>query len=151
MIAERKQRKFLETVELQVGLRDYDPDKRFNGSVRLPHQSHNKVKVISFWFRSVFWPMLSIFNKLKLTKSLTSMSMVSRPLTRTELKSRNGLKNMMFCWPLIQLQSKSPNFWAMSWLKWINSQLPWLKEKNSWTKSKKLSIQSNSNQRRLLV
>lgn len=42
---DRKKRKFLETVELQVGLRDYDPDKRFNGSVRLPHQSHNKVKV----------------------------------------------------------------------------------------------------------
>lgn len=48
MISEKKQRKFLETVELQVGLRDYDPDKRFNGSVRLPHQSHNKVKVL-YW------------------------------------------------------------------------------------------------------
>lgn len=30
---------------MQVGLRDYDPDKRFNGSVRLPHQAHIKVKV----------------------------------------------------------------------------------------------------------
>ena len=42
---DRKKRKFLETVELQVGLRDYDPDKRFNGSVRLPHQCHNKIRV----------------------------------------------------------------------------------------------------------
>ena len=45
MVTTRKQRKFLEAVELQVGMRDYDPDKRFNGSVRLPHQAHNKVKV----------------------------------------------------------------------------------------------------------
>ena len=47
MMTTKKQRKFLEAVELQIGLRDYDPDKRFNGSVRLPHQAHNKVKV---WF-----------------------------------------------------------------------------------------------------
>lgn len=46
MISERKQRKFLESVELQIGLRDYDPNKRFKGSVRLPKRSHNKVRVI---------------------------------------------------------------------------------------------------------
>lgn len=45
LLTERKQRKFLETIELQVGLRDYDPDKRFNGSVRLPHKAYNKVRV----------------------------------------------------------------------------------------------------------
>ena len=45
MLATRKQRKFLEAVELQVGLRDYDSDKRFNGSVRLPHRAHNKIRV----------------------------------------------------------------------------------------------------------
>mmetsp|Transcript_7159 Transcript_7159/g.6432 ORF Transcript_7159/g.6432 Transcript_7159/m.6432 type:complete len:218 (+) Transcript_7159:55-708(+) len=34
-----KKRKFTETVELQIGLRDYDPekDKRFNGSIKLPN------------------------------------------------------------------------------------------------------------------
>jgi len=48
VLAERKQRKFVETVELQIGMRDYDPDKRFNGSVRLPHVAYNKVRVISF-------------------------------------------------------------------------------------------------------
>jgi len=39
MLAGRKARKFTETVELQIGLRDYDPekDKRFNGSIRLPN------------------------------------------------------------------------------------------------------------------
>jgi large subunit ribosomal protein L10Ae len=48
VLAERKQRKFVETVELQIGMRDYDPDKRFNGSVRLPHVAYNKVRVITF-------------------------------------------------------------------------------------------------------
>ena len=34
-----KKRKFVETVELQVGLKDYDTqrDKRFSGVVQLPH------------------------------------------------------------------------------------------------------------------
>lgn len=45
MLEERKQRKFTESVELQIGIRDYDPDKRFNGSVRLPHIAHKNVKV----------------------------------------------------------------------------------------------------------
>jgi large subunit ribosomal protein L10Ae len=45
MVSTRKQRKFLETVELQIGLRDYDPDKRFNGTVRLPYQAYNNMKV----------------------------------------------------------------------------------------------------------
>jgi large subunit ribosomal protein L10Ae len=33
-----KKRNFLETVELQIGLKNYDPqrDKRFSGTVRLP-------------------------------------------------------------------------------------------------------------------
>jgi len=36
---ETKKRKFLETVELQVGLKNYDPqrDKRFSGTVKLPN------------------------------------------------------------------------------------------------------------------
>ncbi|KAJ3129005.1 hypothetical protein HK098_002856 [Nowakowskiella sp. JEL0407] len=36
---EEKPRKFQETVELQIGLKNYDPqrDKRFSGTVRLPH------------------------------------------------------------------------------------------------------------------
>lgn len=46
VLAEKKQRKFLETVELQVGMRDYDPEKRFNGSIRLPNIAYNKVRVI---------------------------------------------------------------------------------------------------------
>lgn len=42
-----KDRKFVETVELQISLKDYDPqkDKRFVGSVRLPNVSRPKLKL----------------------------------------------------------------------------------------------------------
>ena len=42
-----KKRKFTETVELQIGLRDYDPekDKRFNGSIKLPNMPAPNRKV----------------------------------------------------------------------------------------------------------
>ena len=38
MLSTKKERKFVEAVELQIGLRDYDPekDKRFTGSIKLP-------------------------------------------------------------------------------------------------------------------
>jgi large subunit ribosomal protein L10Ae len=42
-----KERKFTETVELQIGLKDYDPqkDKRFTGSVRLPNVPRPGLKI----------------------------------------------------------------------------------------------------------
>ncbi|GLC37509.1 60S ribosomal protein L10-A [Pleodorina starrii] len=42
-----KPRKFLETIELQIGLKNYDPqkDKRFSGSVRLPFVPRPRMKV----------------------------------------------------------------------------------------------------------
>lgn len=42
-----KQRKFVETIELQIGLKNYDPqkDKRFSGTVRLPHIPRPNMKV----------------------------------------------------------------------------------------------------------
>jgi large subunit ribosomal protein L10Ae len=40
-----KKRKFPESVDLQVGLRDYDSDKRFAGTIKLPHKVYNKLKV----------------------------------------------------------------------------------------------------------
>jgi large subunit ribosomal protein L10Ae len=42
-----KQRKFTETIELQIGLKDYDPqkDKRFVGSVRLPNNPRPTLKI----------------------------------------------------------------------------------------------------------
>jgi large subunit ribosomal protein L10Ae len=44
---ETKQRKFVETVELQIMLKNYDPsrDKRFSGTVRLPHTAKRTLKV----------------------------------------------------------------------------------------------------------
>ena len=45
--AAMKPRKFRETVELQIGLKDYDPqkDKRFVGSVRLPNVPRPTLKI----------------------------------------------------------------------------------------------------------
>ena len=47
ILKDRKQRKFKETVELQVGLKDYDTqkDKRFAGTVRLPHIPRPKLRI----------------------------------------------------------------------------------------------------------
>lgn len=44
-----KKRNFLETVELQIGLKNYDPqrDKRFSGTIRLPTVPRPKM---SIWY-----------------------------------------------------------------------------------------------------
>ena len=45
--SKEKPRKFLETIELQIGLKNYDTqkDKRFSGSIRLPHVPRPKMKI----------------------------------------------------------------------------------------------------------
>jgi large subunit ribosomal protein L10Ae len=47
ILKDKKQRKFIETVELQVGLKDYDTqkDKRFAGAVRLPNIPRPKLRI----------------------------------------------------------------------------------------------------------
>merc|ERR1712226_1394631 len=42
-----KQRKFIETIELQIALKDYDTqrDKRFAGTVKLPHVPRPRMKI----------------------------------------------------------------------------------------------------------
>merc|ERR1712107_212270 len=47
LAAKEKQRKFTETVDLQFGLKNYDPqkDKRFSGTVKLRHVPRPKLKV----------------------------------------------------------------------------------------------------------
>ncbi|KAJ3354498.1 hypothetical protein HDU83_005200 [Entophlyctis luteolus] len=44
---EEKPRKFTETIELQIGLKNYDPqrDKRFSGTVRLPNIPRPQMKI----------------------------------------------------------------------------------------------------------
>ena len=48
MLVNRKKRDFAETIDLQIGLKDYDPnkDKRFAGTVRLPNIPRPKLKVL---------------------------------------------------------------------------------------------------------
>jgi Ribosomal protein L1p/L10e family len=43
---DQKKRKFTETIELQIGLKNYDPtkDKRFSGSLQLPHPCKANMK-----------------------------------------------------------------------------------------------------------
>lgn len=45
--AKAKPRKFTETIELQIGLKNYDPqkDKRFSGTVKLPHVPRPNMKI----------------------------------------------------------------------------------------------------------
>lgn len=47
MLKDRKERKFKESVELQISLKDYDPakDKRFVGTVRLPNVPREALKM----------------------------------------------------------------------------------------------------------
>lgn len=42
-----KKRNFLETVELQIGLKNYDPqrDKRFSGTIKLPSVPRPKLSI----------------------------------------------------------------------------------------------------------
>ena len=148
MINERKQRKFVETVELQIGLRDYDPEKRFNGSVRLPNRAFNKVRVPIILPRFVSSPMLSISKKLPPTKSLILMSMDLRLSIRIKPKLKNGLRNMMSSSLLTPSLSKSLNFWATFWSSSESSPSPWLKEKSCSIKLLKSSTLLSSNQRK---
>lgn len=45
--SEEKKRKFVESVEIQIGLKDYDTqrDKRFSGVVKLPHVPRPRMKI----------------------------------------------------------------------------------------------------------
>ena len=45
--AKAKPRKFVETIELQIGLKNYDPqkDKRFSGTVKLPYVPRPRMKI----------------------------------------------------------------------------------------------------------
>lgn len=47
IMKDKKERKFTETFELQIGLKDYDTqkDKRFAGTVRLPHIIRPQLKI----------------------------------------------------------------------------------------------------------
>lgn len=45
--SKEKKREFLETIELQIGLKNYDPqkDKRFAGNIKLPHIPRPKMRI----------------------------------------------------------------------------------------------------------
>ena len=115
LITTRKPRKFVETVELQIGLRDYDPDKRFNGTVRLPHKISNNIKVFFQSLRFASLLMLLISKRQLLQESPISMLRDSRLSTRIRQRLKNGLRNLTSFWLVTQLLSKPPNCQEVFW------------------------------------
>ncbi len=47
ILAEKDKKKFVQTIDLQVKLKNYDPskDKRFSGTIKLPHDTRNNFRV----------------------------------------------------------------------------------------------------------
>jgi ribosomal protein L1 len=62
-----KKRNFLETVELQIGLKNYDPmrDKRFSGTVKLPIVPRPGM---SIWYAPPLATQLLLFSNQSLTR-----------------------------------------------------------------------------------
>lgn len=131
MLTSRKQRKFVETVELQIGMRDYDPDKRFNGTVRLPHQVYNRIRVRLFSPRFASSPTPHTSRKPMPTVSPTSTSRVSRPSIRTRPRSKSGPRNTTSFWPVTQSASRSLNSSVTCSSRWAVSPSTSQKEKKS--------------------
>lgn len=62
--------RFVESVELQISLKNYDPqkDKRFSGTVRfdlLFHPTFSLCATSPVWKQSLFWQQLQLWKKRK--------------------------------------------------------------------------------------
>merc|ERR1712118_469070 len=79
-----KKRKFLETIELQIVLKNYDTqkDKRFAGSIKLPNLPRPACRAASSVTPSTS-------SRPRPPASLAWMSRPSRPSTRTRRRSRS--------------------------------------------------------------
>ncbi|KAG6779858.1 hypothetical protein POTOM_016260 [Populus tomentosa] len=73
-----KPRKFVQTIELQIGLKNYDPqkDKRFSGSVKLP-QNEGEVPAPKEYHGDTSPPLLSELYSTAFAKSDLSRALVS--------------------------------------------------------------------------
>merc|ERR1711915_7143 len=90
-----KQRKFMETVDLQIGLKNYDPqkDKRFSGTVKLSIFQEGSS-------RFVFLEIRLTSTKPQARRSPTCPPMTSRSSTRTRRRLRG--------WPRAMTPSSVP-------------------------------------------
>ena len=84
MLSDRKKRNFVETIDLQIGLKDYDPakDKRFAGSVRLPHIPRPKLRVKLEFYLYVRYVLLQMQHILISAKQLVLISSMLIPLKK---------------------------------------------------------------------
>ena len=66
-----KERKFKETIELQVGLKNYDPqkDKRFSGTVKLPYTPRPSMKARSLHLYLRSRPLSLLLSRTDLSSS----------------------------------------------------------------------------------
>ncbi|WZZ56851.1 hypothetical protein YC2023_056958 [Brassica napus] len=95
--SEDKKRNFVETLELQIGLKNYDPqkDKRFSGSVKLPHIPRPKMKIC----------MLGDAQHVEEAEKMgldwtTWMWSLSKSSTRTRSSSKSLPRSTTPSWPL---------------------------------------------------
>merc|ERR1712046_296719 len=105
-----KKRKFTETIELQIVLKNYDTqkDKRFAGSIKLPNIPRPRMSVTSMHMYEkltyclccsvAFLEMRSMLKLPRLLASLAWMWRHSSHSTRTRRKSRNSQTNTTFSW-----------------------------------------------------
>merc|ERR1712098_604872 len=101
-----KKRKFTETVDLQIGLKNYDPqkDKRFSGTVKLKHVPRPKFKVC----------LLGDQQHCDQAKSLGLDCMSAddlKKLNKDKKKVKKLAKSSMLSLLLILLSSRFPGFW----------------------------------------
>ena len=95
--AKEKPRKFVETIELQIGLKDYDTqlDKRFAGTVKLPHVPRMRLKVCILGdavhceqAQNLGMPFRSVDDLKKLNKNKKLVKKLARQ--KAELKAELG-------------------------------------------------------------
>merc|ERR1712243_42453 len=91
---ETKKRKFTESIELQINLKNYDPqkDKRFAGTVKLRHIPKPKMQVCILGDQ--------VHCDQAKANTLPNMSLDDLKKTRTKNLSRNWQRSMMLSWPL---------------------------------------------------
>merc|ERR1712026_356244 len=107
--ADEKKRKFLETVDLQIGLKNYDPqkDKRFSGTVKLKHIPRRKFKVCVLGTRL-------ILTRPPARSSLACLLTTSRSSTKTRRRSRGCPRAMTPSSAPTPSSSRSQDCWALA-------------------------------------
>merc|ERR1712146_414688 len=113
--AKEKKRKFVETIELQIALKDYDTqrDKRFSGTVKLPHVPRHRLKICVLGdavhceqAQNAGLPFMSVDDLKKLTRTRSS-SRTSRRSTTASSRRRCSSRRSRVCWARVSTRPAS--------------------------------------------